>query len=133
MSDETEFYRAMVLAGNYGYINTELKIKHQSEPGSYLFLDNVGQRGDTLFVFEGKAGKSEKAFLQLRTAYLSLNDPFYKRTSIYGHLFENYSKIRLFYYSFKRGLLIEYNTKIAELQQYKFRDINELSIILRNL
>lgn len=133
MSDEDNFYRALVGAGIYRYASIEFKIKHPSEPGDYLFIDNVGQKGDTLFVFEGKTGKPEKAFGQLRIAYLSLSDPLYKRTFTYKEVLNSYSKVRLFYYSFKRGLLIEYDPRMTELQQCRFRDLNELSEILRKI
>ena len=133
MSDEENFHRTLIRAGSYTNIDSEYRIKHPSEPGNYLFLDNIGQRDNTLFVFEGKTGKPEKAFGQLRTAYLSLSDAFYKLAFIHNGAFENYSKIRLFYYSFRRGLLIEYNPRMTELQQYKFSNLNELVIILRNL
>ena len=133
MSDEENFYRALINSGCYSNLNVGYKIKHPSEPSNFISLDNIGYKNNTLFVFEGKSGKPEKAFGQLRTAYLSMSDPFYKRAIINYDKFENYSKIRLFYYSFKRGLLIEYNPSMVELKQHKFRDLNELADILRNI
>ena len=133
MSDEENFYRALINAGNYTNIDSEYRIKHPSEPENFILLDNVCQRDNTLFIFEGKTGKPEKAFGQLRKAYLSLSDPIHKRVVVYNNDFNIYSKIRLFYYSFRRGLLIEYSNNIKELNQYRFRDLGELSILLRNL
>ena len=61
MSDEKEFQRALINAGNYGPLYVEAEIEHPTEPGRTLTIDNVGQKGNTIFVFEGNAANIEKA------------------------------------------------------------------------
>ncbi|MDP4012133.1 MAG: hypothetical protein Q8R00_00810 [Candidatus Nanoarchaeia archaeon] len=136
MSDEDKFYRALKNAGNYYPLYLEFVVKHPVNPGVYGSIDNVGQKGKVIFVFEGKkGGLPEKAIPQLKSRYLILRNPVDKREMIGRGTFNNYTEIRLFYYSLRRGLLIEYTAKGEELNQHRFnpRDINELTAILRNL
>lgn len=58
MSDEEKFDRVLELAGNFKNRKYCIKIIHPSgTPQQYLEVDNIGQKGKTLFVFEGKSGK----------------------------------------------------------------------------
>lgn len=45
MSDEKEFQRALINAGNYGPLYAEAEIEHPTEPGRILKIDNIGQTG----------------------------------------------------------------------------------------
>lgn len=133
MSDEAEFLRALSNAKNYNYIDIEFKILHPLEPNKIIPVDNISIKENILFVFEGKRNKLEEAVSQLKIDYLSFR--LYRETIIKSGKLLPYNNIRLFYYSLKRGLLIEFDKNGRELSQYRFdkRGINQLTEILRKL
>lgn len=133
MSDETEFYRALANAGNYTKIYIEFELLHPTEPSREIIIDNVAQKGDTAFVFEGKSLELDDAVSQLKRDYLSIK--FDREKLVKSGNFTPFLKIRLFYYSFRRGLLIEFTDRGKEVNQYSFdkRNIKQLTGILRKL
>ena len=130
MGDEGRFYRALQLAGNFERLKIKFNIIHPNSYKYYLEVDNSAQKGAVLFIFEGKASKEEEAREQLKQRYLSCTK--HRSEYLRGGLFKPYSVIRLFFYSFNKHALIEF-TPQGGRNAVKFSDLNELSVILRNL
>src|SRR3989344_157099 len=131
MSDEVEFYKAIKLAENFLINKLRVKIFHPTLPGCYLEVDNLAQKGKTVFVFEGKSINDGRAIRQLKDRNNSLilfNDFYIKICLVY-----NFNSIRLFYYSFKSQVISEFNINGNKIFTTKFNNLKELALILRNL
>jgi len=98
----------------------------------YVEVDCIAQKRRTLFVFEGSsASPDERVIDQLKLRYQSLQS--FKLSSVPGSGFEDYDYTRLFYYSFKRKVIIEYDKNGDMLQNFNFSDDAKLVTILQNL
>ncbi len=131
MSDELNFYRAIQLAHNFVNNIINPKIFHPTIPGCSLEVDNIVQKGKTILVFEGKYKKEDIAIKQLKERYLSLM--IFQNLYIEKGFLSHYNSVRLFYYSFKRKNIVEFDQKGNKISSTKFNDLNELSQILRNI
>lgn len=133
MSDETEFYRALENTKYYIKNHFELEVFHPTLPGETLRIDNISQKREIVYIFEGKKGNLERAKHQLKQNYLAIKSD--RVRLIKEGLLLPYSQIKLFYYSFKRGLLIEYEANLREVNQYRFnkKDIGDLTEKLRKI
>ena len=128
MSDETEFDKALILAGDFFNIKLKRKLFHPNLPGYFLEVDNLAEKNKTIFVFEGKQNREYSAASQLQERPKSLKlfkSEYVKRTA-----FSDYIFIRLFYYSFKRKVISEFNSYEFKIFTSQFLDLNDLANIL---
>lgn len=131
MADEERFDRALRLEGNFSNIDLRLEIIHPTIPGWLLEVDNIAQKGKTVFIFEGKSKKEKSALKQLILRYQSLKT--HKKHYLKTKLFNPYTYVRIFYYSFKRKVFAEFSSSGNPLLRCKFENVNELAAILRKL
>lgn len=132
MADEEQFDRALNLAGNFNNVGLRILLRHPDLPiGSYIEVDNLAQKGRTVFVFEGKFNKEELAVKQLQVRFKSLLR--FKDEYVRAGMLNSYSYTRLFYYSFKRKVLTEFNQAGNKIKSVKFTDIKNLAEILQKL
>jgi len=72
MADEKKFHQAFILSNNFSIVELKVQIIHPRLPGSFLEVDNLAQKGQTVFVFEGKSKDEGQALSQLKERRLSL-------------------------------------------------------------
>lgn len=131
MPDEENFQRALEATGVFPFNLFKIKIIHPILAGCYLEIDNLAQKKTTLFIFEGKSKKEEAAIKQLLERYKSFT--LFKKEYLNEGFVADFKDIRLFYYSFKRRILVEYDSKGRAIRRFKFDDFNMLMAILRNI
>lgn len=132
MTAENKFYNAMIKAGNFINVDYESELFHPTLPGEEIESDNIGQRGKTIFLFEGKLKDKKTAIKQLQIRQKSLES--FKNDYIkILKILNNYDNFRLFYYTFKQKKLIEFHLNGDIIKTYNFEDLDELAEILRNL
>lgn len=131
MADEEKFDKALRATRVFDIIEINGSLIHPTLPNCFLEVDNIAQRGKSIFVFEGKAQKEDAAITQLLERYESLKDN--KKDYIEEGSLNDYNLIRLFFYSFQRNLLVEFDSKGKSTSRFKFYDFKELVEILRNL
>ncbi|MBI4139714.1 hypothetical protein HY483_02005, partial [Candidatus Woesearchaeota archaeon] len=77
-----------------------------------------------LFIFEGNARKETEAIKQLKDRCISLKlyGNKYKKRKI----FDEFTNIRIFWYSMKKKTIVEYTDKGEKVSTQKFDDIKML-------
>ena len=131
MPDEAKFDRAIRNAGNFINIDHSCELLHPTLPGVKLETDNICQKKQTIFLFEGKTKDQATAFSQLKIRAVSLQ--CYKEDYINSNRFNKYYQIRLFFYSLYTRTLIEFDLKGNRIKTNKFDDLGILAEILRKL
>ena len=114
-------------------IKLNLKVKDPNNVQRMIYIDNLVQTNLNIFIFEAKSKKEEKAVSQLQNYNESLQ--IFKSEMIKEQLLFpfNTSQIRLFYYSLKEHEIIEFIGKKLERKPKKWKDFNELKLILQNI
>ena len=114
-------------------IKLNLKVKDPNNVQRMIYIDNLVQTNLNIFIFEAKSKKEEKAVSQLQNYNESLQ--IFKSEMIKEQLLFpfNTSQIRLFYYSLKEHEIIEFIGKKLERKPKKWKDLNELKLILQIL
>src|SRR3989338_9747754 len=115
---------------NFDIIKSSLFIRDFSIKEITYEIDHLTQRKNILFVFEGKLHNIEKAKKQLVKKRESI---FYFKLELLKQGFKEFNEIRLFGYSWHKKIIIEYDFKGKILNFWKFKDVEELLIVLDNL
>ena len=131
MRDEENFHRALQLSTTFINVDYCAQILHPTLPSSTLEVDNYAQKGATIFVFEGKATDEDGAISQLQKRHQSFT--LFKDHYLKFKHFSTYTRVRLFYYSFKKKTFAEYDSRGKKLSSVKFPDVNVLASLLGNL
>ena len=130
MSDENTFKKFMDASKSFNIVKDScFKIINPRNVSTEVEIDNIGQKGKTLFVFEGSRGPPNIS--QLKERFFLFN--FYKVNFITKNYFYPYSDIRVFYYNLKAQRLIEYNNKGINIKTFSYKNTIELIEILRKL
>ncbi|MBU2496588.1 MAG: hypothetical protein KJ767_00830 [Nanoarchaeota archaeon] len=130
MTDEERFSRILENSRAFSFWDCEIDIENYTIPDTFVEVDNIAWKRNTLFVFEGSRGKFEEKIKQLKERFnLFKFNKFYLTNKGYP----NFQNIRVFYYNLKTQRLIEINEKGEIKQTYSYENIQELIQILRKL
>jgi len=137
MSDEETFDRLIkqvkedLKEVKFLIIQKQLRLQHYISKAK-VYPDNLVQIGQVIYVFEGKSKKEESALKQLKEYQMSLK-VYHQQNLKEGFFPYNLEQIRLFYYSLKEHEIIEFKGKNFNRNPKKWKDLNELKVILQNI
>ena len=131
MGDEHRFADAMLRSNAFTHVDVMFFLVHPTLPSSRIEVDNAGQKGTAIFVFEGKRWQENDVVRQLKVRKETFRIS-YSRIINTG-AFSPYKTVRLFHYSLARKTLRELDPKMKFFPAMHFKNINELIDMLRNL
>ncbi|MBU2496596.1 MAG: hypothetical protein KJ767_00875 [Nanoarchaeota archaeon] len=130
MADEKKFARFIENSKSFSFNRYNYLIENYLLPQTYVEVDNIAWKRNTLFVFEGSRGKFEEKIKQLKERFNLFK---FNKFSIINKGYPNFQYIRVFYYNLKSQRLIEIDEKGELICTYSYKDILELTQVLRKL
>ncbi|MBU2496762.1 MAG: hypothetical protein KJ767_01745, partial [Nanoarchaeota archaeon] len=104
MADEKRFARILEGSGGFSFSRYNYLIGHNLIPQTFVEIDNIACKRNTLYVFEGSRGKLEEKIKQLKERFNLFK---YNRFPLINKGYPNFQHIRVFYYNLKTQRLIE--------------------------
>lgn len=133
MADEERFYNLMLRDQFDIVLPFKTYVDHPQFPGKYVEIDNIGQKKDVVFVFEGSKGEPDLSQIKSRFFLVRFN----RWALIEAAALKPFRSIRVFYYSFsrrkKKGRLLEFDEQGSVIKMLNFTKDEELVKILSNL
>ncbi|MBU2496584.1 MAG: hypothetical protein KJ767_00805 [Nanoarchaeota archaeon] len=131
MTDEDKFARILENSNCFSFSRYNYLIRHNIIPQTFIEIDNLAWKRNTLFVFEGSRGKFTDKINQLKERFNLFR--YNKFSLVQEEGLPTFQNIRVFYYNLKTQRLIEINESGKILCTFSYKDIQELIQILGKL
>ncbi len=130
MSDEETFENYMKLSRSFSEILPAcFTVANPKIPNMKIEIDNMGVKGNILFIFEGKRGEPNITQLKERFNIFEYNRQFFLAKGVIS----KYVQVRVFHYNLKRQRIIEFNKKGNIEHTLTYKNVAELIILLQKI
>src|SRR3989344_7796885 len=122
MADEEKFDEYLNTSAAFTNVKLRFMVRDPRNSRYQVEVDNVGQKGRVLYIFEGNRGSPDLNQL----AYRFLLFSFQRTLLCSSGFFTGYDIVRVFYYNLKKQRLIEYSRQGQVVQTFAYSTTPEL-------